>query len=57
VNVIQHLLGRRIGLGETLHVVDKLATVHEFSKPSLQPESGGAPEASLHALWGNAGLI
>ena len=28
VDVIQHLLGRRVGLGQTLHVIDELATVH-----------------------------
>ena len=28
MDVIQHLLGRRIGLGQTLHVIDELATVH-----------------------------
>ena len=28
MDVIQHLLGGRIGLGQTLHVIDELATVH-----------------------------
>ena len=28
MDVIQHLLGRRVGLGQTLHVIDELTTVH-----------------------------
>src|ERR1017187_6336953 len=28
VDVIQQRLGRRVGLGQTLHVIDELATVH-----------------------------
>ena len=28
MDVIQHLLGRRKGLGQTLHVIDELTTVH-----------------------------
>jgi len=33
MDVIQYLLGRRIGLGETLHVIDELPTVHRVLKP------------------------
>ena len=37
MDVIQHLLGGRIGLGQTLHMIDELATIHLLLKPLLKP--------------------
>ena len=56
VDVLQDLLCRRIGLGQTLHVIDELAAVHETPRLRANPR--------LRALWrlvawmsGNAGLM
>jgi hypothetical protein len=40
MDVIQHLLGGRIGLGQTLHVIDELTTVHRVSEAVLSGNVG-----------------
>ncbi|MBI3703437.1 MAG: hypothetical protein HY244_06225 [Rhizobiales bacterium] len=58
MDVIQHLLGRRVGLGQTLHVVDELAAVHCALEALFQPESVHAHNRYAEdALSGNSPLM
>jgi len=36
VDVLEHLAVARIGLGQTFHVIDELATVHESPRKSRE---------------------
>jgi hypothetical protein len=40
MDVIQYLLGGRVGLGQTLHVIDELATVHRDLEAVLSGNVG-----------------
>jgi hypothetical protein len=40
MDVIQYLLGGREGLGETLHVIDELPTVHRVFEAVFSGKAG-----------------
>ncbi len=57
VDVLQDLLGRRIGLGQTFHVIDELAAVHEKPREIGQIRAGARLARRAGAMCGNSRLM
>ena len=54
IDVLEHLAVARIGLGQTLHVVDELTAVHPVLL--IASRRRGGPASLTGALWGSAAM-